>query len=383
VSAAARLFRFTGAALASAAVCLGATGCWNAIPLGHLALFQILAVDPAKDGNLRWTLFQANATALANMGSGVATPSGGTTSDQVLPVQVVAPTLAEAYRKAQDLSSRDIYLGQLQQVVVSERLNAGQVRSTIDALAHTPELDQSQALFVAPGDAADTILARDPQELFPSTYLDHVTACPTCNTTAIHVSLMDAFMATRPAWGSMVVPEVTKSSVGLAVKGAAVYEGARFIGRVAPADETLLGLLTGMTQKTSLDVKVPGLGAVSVRGLTSTASVSARWRHGAVEADDVSRVTGQVVAIEPDRGLAFEHVAPAIDSAVSRALVRRAGSVVAKLMAKGGDPLQLGREVWAADPSAAPSAAVWRRGLLNARIRLTVHTGLTSQGTVR
>lgn len=376
--------RAVAAALAVASPCLAATGCWNAIPIGHRALIQIVTVDAARHGNTLWTFFQANPTALASMGSGVgAGPGGGTASDQVLPLAVVAPTLGAAYRRAQEMTSRDLYLGQLQQIVLSESLGPAAVRAALDAFAHTPELDQSQALFAAPGSAANTILARDPQELFPAAYLDHVTACPTCNTTAIHLSLMDAFLATRTAWGAMIMPEVTTSRLGLAVSGAVVYEGARLVSRASPDDTALLGLITGQTVKTSLETTVPGLGTVSVRSLRGTVHLRARWRDGLVEAAAVSHVTGQLVGLEPDRGLRFERDAPIIDQAVSSALVQRVGGVVARIMAAGGDPLDLGRALWAGDPSAAPSPAAWRYGLSHGHVQITVHTAITSQGVVR
>ncbi len=377
--------RRVGAAAAAAAVALSLGGCWNAIPIGHRALIQILAVDPGKGTNLRWTFFQANPTALAQMGSGVvsASPGGGTTSQQVVPIAVDAPSLAVAYRQAQDVTSRDLYLGQLQQIVLSERLSPAQVRLAIDSLAHTPELDQSQAMFAAPGGAAKTILQPDPQELFPASYLEHVTDCPTCNNVAIHLSLMDAFLATRTAWGSMLMPEVGKSALGLAARGAATYEGARLVARVTPADATLLGLMTGATVKTSLDVPVPGLGMASVRSVRARSATHARWVHGRVEGALHIRLAGELVALEPERGLAFNKIVPALNQALASAVAQRAGALVARLTAEGGDPLELGRELWSADPSAAPTGAAWRAGLAHARLRLVVNAALSSEGPVR
>lgn len=380
-----RAYRCLATTLTATAVGLGATGCWNAIPIGHRALIQILSVDPAQGVNLRWTFFQANPTALAQMGSGggAASPGGGTTSDQVVPIAVEAASLGDAFRRAQDMTSRDLYLGQLQQIVLSERLTALQVRMAIDALAHTPELDQSQAVFAASDGAADTILQPDPQELFPATYLEHVTACPTCNNVSIHVSLMDAFLDTRTAWGSMLVPEVGTSPLGLAVRGVALYEGARFVTRVKPEDATLLGLITGATTKTSLQVAVPGLGLANVRSLQAQTRIEAHWLHGRVDARAEARITGQLMGIEPERGLAFEAIAPRVDTAVAAAIVARAGTLVAALLTRGADPLEFGRELWSADPSDAPSPKAWREGLARARVRLVVHGALASQGAVR
>lgn len=377
--------RGLAATLAAIAVGLGATGCWNAIPIGHRALIQILSVDPAPGANLRWTFFQANPTALAQMGSGggAASPGGGTTADQVVPIAVEAPSLGDAFRRAQDLTSRDLYLGQMQQIVLSERLTPRAVRMAIDALAHTPELDQSQAVFAAAGGAAATILQPDPQELFPATYLEHVTACPTCNNVSTHVSLMAAFLDTRTAWGSMLVPEVGTGPLGLTVRGLALYEGSRFVARVNPDDATLLGLLTGGTTKTSLQVAVPGLGLASVRSLRGHARIRARWLGGRAIAQAETRITGQVMGIEPERGLTLEAIAPRVDTAVSAAIVARTGTLVAALLGQGGDPLEFGRELWSADPSAAPSPGAWREGLMRARVRLTVHVALASQGAVR
>lgn len=363
-----------------------ASGCWNAIPLDHRALIQIITVDPAPHGKVRWTFFEASPTALASMGSGSGgseNPGGGTTADQVIPLSVEAKSLADAYRLGQDLSSRDLYLGQVQAIVLSGRLAPAAVSAALDGLAHTPELDQSQALFAAADGAKAAILAPDPQELFPSAYLDHVASCPTCSTVAFHLSLMDAFLATRTAWGSMVMPALHQSSVGLAVRGAVVYAGPRRVAQLAPDDATLIGLLTGNTVKTSVTLDVPGLGSASVRSLAAQARIRPLWRHGRLAARVQVRLVGELVGLEPDRGERFEAVRSRVEEALAKTVLERTARVLAGLTRAGADPLALGERLFAADPSAAPSAAVWQRALRHAAIRLDITASLASQGAVR
>lgn len=366
------------------AACLPLTGCWNAIPLGHRALIQILAVDPAGGRDLRWTFFQASAAALSEMASGGGTSGpGSTASDQVTPVSVRAPTLADAYRRAQAITSRDLYLGQLQQVVLSERLTPAQLRLAIDSLAHTAELDQSQDLFAAPAGAAATILRPDPQELFPAAYLDHVANCPTCTTVSMTVSLMEAFVRTRVGWGTLVLPEVQPSPLGLSVRGAAVYAGGRLVARLGEEQAALLGLLRGLVTKTALSFAVPGVGRCSVRSVSARSHVHAEWRGGRVLAQVRVDLTGDILSVEPDLGRPFVALARPVNAALAREVAGRGARLLAPLLARGADPLGFGHVLWDGDPSAAPSPSAWRQGLGRAQVRITVHSDLRSEGVVR
>lgn len=374
-----------GAAAVAVAASASLAGCWSSIPLGHRALVQILAVDPAKGGDTRWTFFQANPTALAQMGSGgsSAGPGGGTTSQQVIAVAVVAPDLATAFRQAQALTSRDLYLGQLEEVVLSEKLSPPQLASTLDALAHTPELDQSQILFAAPDSAANTVLAPDPQELFPATYLERVVSCPTCNVTALPTTLMDAFVRTRTAWGAMVLPEAIVAPTGLATRGAAVYEGTRLVDRLDQGQEELLGLLMGKVTKGAMGLDVPGMGHVAVRSLVAKARVSAAWRDGRLTARVDLRLAGAILSAAPASGRTLVHLAPTVESALSARVVQEAGGLLGRLMGRGADPLFLGQRLWAADPSAAPPATTWATAVRFATVALSVTTHLHSAGGAR
>jgi len=372
-------------AACAAVTLLATTGCWNAVTLGERAIIQIVAVDPAARGDLRWTFFQANPTALAEMGSGGQTsgPSGGTTSQQVLAMSVVAPTVADAYRKVQSLTSRDLYLGQMEQIVLSESLAAADVRTVIDGMAHTPEVDQSQALLATPGQAAKAVLAPDPQELFPAAFLERPQLCPTCTTVGIVEPLADAFILTRTGWGTLVVPEIRPGPDGIAVRGAAVYRGTQLVARLGEADAVALGLALGVTEKDGISLRVPGLGLVGVRSIHGHTDVTPRWSDGRLQARVRLRLSGDVTTIEPDMGRNLSEIRPLVSRAAAAAILAQERSILSRLLGAGADPLGFGRRLFDADPSAAPSAQAYADAVRHAVVALSVSLDIRSEGSVR
>ena len=358
-----------------------ATGCWSTVPIGHRALVQIVTVDPGRHGETRYAFIIPTPGELAQTTG--SSGSGGSNA-QVQAIAVMAPSLALAFTHAESLLSRDLYLGQAQQILLSEKLSPRVLNDTLNTLVQIPELDQSQMLFAVKGEAVKAAEGPDPQEVFPAAFLEHIDSCATCADVRLRSNLMTTFLKSRAVYAGFALPEVIPSPYGPTVRGTAFYgTGGKYVLSLGAEDSALYGLALGRTEKVGLDVPVQGLGLVHLRAIKARPAVRVREVHGQVVARARLSATGTVVGIEPNRGLPFSRTHAAIETAAARLIEGRVAGILAKLLGHGLDPMYLGERLYSADPARVPRGFDLATAMKHARVDLMVHVKLTQNGEVR
>lgn len=360
---------------------LGATGCWSTVPIGHRALVQMITVDKGQHGEIQFSYIIPTPAELTET-TGSSGAAGG--QSQVQAVTVQAKSLAESFTYAESLLSRDLYLGQDQQILLSEDLPAPVVEDILDSLVQVPELDQSQMVFAVKGSAVQAATAPDPQEVFPAAFLEHLNSCSTCADVRLRTNLMMTFLKSKSVYATVALPEIVISKKhGPTVRGIAFYRQGKYLFSLGPEESGLYGLLLGRTEKIGLDVPVPNLGLAHLRAIKALPSVSVKWVHGRVVAMARLRAKGAVVGIDPDPGLPYSETHDAIETATARLLVSRLGAIVSRLLSAGIDPEYLGARLYSADPGRIPKNFDLASAMERAQIRLEVHIQLTNDAEVR
>lgn len=359
----------------------GTTGCWSTVPIGHRALVQIIAIDKGDHGDTKFAFIIPTPEELTET-TGSSGAGGGQSQVQAITVQ--ARSLDQSFTYAESLLSRNLYLGQTQQILLSEDLPASVVEDTLDSLVQVPELDQSQIVFAVKGNATQAATAPDPQEVFPSAFLEHLNSCATCTDVRLRSDLMTTFLMSRSPYATMALPEiVSHRQYGPTVRGIAFYRQGRYVLSVGPEDSGLYGLVLGRTEKIGLDVPVPGLGIAHLRAIQAVPSVSVRRVEGRIYATVRLKTKGAIVGIEPDRGLPFSATHRSIETATATVLVSRIGGILATLLDHGIDPMHLAERLYSADPARMPKDFDLASEMEHARVRVQVHVELTQNGEVR
>lgn len=242
-----------------------ATGCWDEQPDTMRASALIMTVEPASQaGQWRWGFYFPNPTVT------VSSLSQLKRSQQLYSLSVVAPSLYEAYTRVQQRLARDLYLGQLEVIIVSSKVTAQEFRIFLNAYNRDGSTPKTAYLLVTSGPLA-TMASVTPQESIPAVYWASYFQCRQCQ---------PEFLAhpVWKVWDSMVTPGTSP----IVPYGTAQFQLAQIAvyplsGRpiVFNRQQTRgLTYLTGRTIKETLTIMTPW-GRVAIGQIHGTAHSSA------------------------------------------------------------------------------------------------------------
>lgn len=239
---------------------IGIAGCWDDEPDTLRASALILMVShKAGEKSWNWRFYFPNPTVTVSSLSQIKP------EDEFYTISVKAPSMEQAYTKAQQHLARDLYLGQLEIVIVSDDLSTEDLTSFLNAYNREGTLPKTAYILVASSPLSKMSIV-SPQVPIPAVYWESYFDCKDCQPEIL----------ARPiwkVWDDMITPEVSPAmpyaSSSHKISQMAVYR------RQGPPvifsrPETLgWAYLMGKVEKESLNIRSP-MGKITLGRIRGT-----------------------------------------------------------------------------------------------------------------
>lgn len=357
--------------LALAGLCLALAGCGIATAIDNRALAIGLGVDPAPGGENLYTFQVPSPQSLGG--------SRGGGNSFYFPA-ARAHSLAQAIGRVEDMTSRDIYLGQLQVILISVKLPPAQRQHFLTEIRRIGETDRTEWIALADGSAAELLVPPKGQEELPASFYQTHFSCRGCQSTDMSIRTWRA-EADLASPGLTALLPVVRSRGGTPdiARVAAVQRGGMPLV-LSEADSQALMMLLGRMTKGAIRVETPD-GPAVVRSLSAHARRKARLVGGRLELADQVTLYGEV-ASQP---FGVVHLtAPALQriaQATAERLRDQALAVVAKTQARGVDALAFGRQLYMHDANGYMRVRDFAEAYRRARVDVQVRVQLPLQGS--
>ncbi|HEY8552772.1 MAG TPA: Ger(x)C family spore germination protein [Thermaerobacter sp.] len=349
-------------------------GCWDLEEIDRRTVVLGLAFDLAPGGGWRMLATVPDPRALV--------PSGGTAigPQPEEPAYVVletrGQTAAEALAALRDVTSRDLFLGQIMVVGVSDRLARRGIGALLEFLMNDTDIPRAAWFVVGRGDPKQVMTVKPPQQTFPEFYLDDVLRARSKPAGMLGLPYWRLWVTTLDPGRDAVVPLVERGPEGqMRVARVAVFRGHRMVG-VLSAEETRLLALTRDARNTAWQVQMGQGRTVTLRPLgvhtdivplSPEADGSPRFRFDV----KVNAVLMEAHGFSGPHPRLFERHAT-VD------LTRSIQRLLGRLQRLGADPWGFGERWRIAHPRAFAQRAwrsQWPRAQVDVQVRVNISRG--------
>lgn len=319
-------------------------GCWDNRDPRRRAYVLGLAVDPAPDGSDDILVsVQVPIPAQSRpSGSGGGGGGGGSGEQpQFYLVEGRGPTVLKAMSRAQDEISREIFLGQIRSVILSDQLSEAQMDHVTTSLWLQPDIDESVYILQAKGRAAALLGKPVKLERLPALYFNNVFEAVRRMTVSEPVQMWQYWkMLSTDGWDP-VLPIVELSPEGLlAVRGLGLLRNNLPVGSMNGDESQGFLWIMGRTRSGLVSVTTPE-GRASARDLTVSRTLTVRFVENKPVFRVEMRVRGEIslTSLPGRKSTPNEVIAEAVEKVI-RGQVRAA---LAKAQQHGTDPFGFGK----------------------------------------
>lgn len=354
------------------------TGCWQTVAVNSRSIVLGVSVDKGKSpGSSLYTFQMPTPTFLEGLGAQAGAGSG----PSFFTISTEARSFTEAIVLAENTSSRDLYLGQLAFILVSDQLPATTLASVLEEEARTGELDHTEYLLAAHGSAKDLMTMEVIAEDLPSLYVQSHFSCHGCSEEDLSMKLYEALNQTMEPTTDLVLPVLEKSDKNLLqISRVLVYKRLSPVAILSPTQTKGWAWLTRRMTKEVVVVKTAeGTGAI--RNVAGGVSVNIKKEASGKPYLDVRVSARGAVALKPGQ-------ASSASFGVSTSMARAAASTIRQEIlaairlarSQGAEPFGIGPRVKASDPAVYGSPGTWRETFRQLPVRVSVRVALPSQG---
>ncbi|QIA27213.1 Ger(x)C family spore germination protein [Thermaerobacter sp. PB12/4term] len=351
------------------------TGCWDLEEIDRRTVVLGLAFDTDPRGGLRMVASLPDPRALVPSGGTVIGPQPQEPAFVVLETR--GRTASDNLAALREVTSRDLFLGQILVVGVSERLARQGVRSLLEFLMNNTDIPRAAWFVVAPGDPAQVLGIKPPQQTFPEFYLDDVFRARGKPAGILAIPYWRVWVDTLLPGRDALVPVVTPGpQQQMRVAQAAAFRGSRLAGILTERETRLLALLRDARStlwqvdleegRRRLALRALGTG-VRIVPLPPGAGGTPRFRFD---------VTLNMTLVEVYGGTPGP--TEELEREARRDLTRSLTRLVRRLQAMGSDPLGFGQRWRIAFPRRFAEQdwhQLWARARVEVRVRLTISRG--------
>ena len=349
-------------------------GCWDLEEIDRRTVVLGLVFDLAPGGGWRMLATVPDPRALV--------PSGGTAigPQPEEPAYVVLETrghtATETLAALRDVTSRDLFLGQLMVVGVSDRLARRGIGPLLEFLMNDTDIPRAAWFVVGRGDPKRVMTIKPPQQTFPEFYLDDVLRARSKPAGVLGLPYWRLWVTTLNPGRDAVVPLVEGGPEGqMRVARVAVFRGQRMVG-VLSAEETRLLALTRDARNTAWQVPMGRGRSISLRPLGVCADIvplspaadgSPRFRFDV----EVNAILMEAHGFSGPHHRLFERHA-------TTALTRSVRRLIDRLQRLGADPWGFGERWRIAHPDAfarQPWHSQWPRAEVDVQVRVNISRG--------
>ncbi|ASA23679.1 Ger(x)C family spore germination protein [Paenibacillus donghaensis] len=222
------------------------TGCWDRKEMDDLALVMASGLDITDDGQLEITLQIALPTGIPS-----AVQAGGSGKKSVIVISAKGSNASEATGRLQQQLSRVIYFGHRGVIVIGEECARHGLNQVLDTYTRLPESRYNGYVVTAYGSTAKEILNEPYQlELIPGIGINKIQSSKVS-----FAVKMDEFLNALSSQGRSPVTAAIRiihqgtDRETFSIDRAAVYQGNKLSGFLAPAELKLLRWWMGGTQQ--------------------------------------------------------------------------------------------------------------------------------------
>ncbi|ADU51410.1 germination protein, Ger(x)C family [Thermaerobacter marianensis DSM 12885] len=354
------------------------TGCWDLEEIDRRTVVLGLAFDTARDGGWRMLATVPDPRALV--------PSGGTAigpqprEPAFVVLETRGRTATENLARLRDITSRELFLGQVLVVGVSERLARQGVGSLLEFLMNDTDIPRAAWFVVGAGDPLRAMAVKPPQQTFPEFYLDDAFRARGKPAGALAVPYWRVWVTSLRPGQDVVVPVVEPGPRGqMRVARVAAFRNNHLVGILTERETWLLAVLRD-ARNTLWQVDLGGGRRIALRPLGVDTRIAAlapastgapRFRYDVTlnaALFEAHRMTG----IRPEP----------YERAARRDLTRALEALIRRLQAMGSDPLGFG-ERWRIAHPRRFQAATWHRQWRDAQVEVRVRVNVTRGGAFR
>ncbi len=249
------------------------SGCWDQLPYTSRACVLAIVIRRLAPQRWAWTFVFPNPNVTVSSISQIAP------ANQLYSVTVVAPTMAQAFERAQAKLARDLYLGQIELVIWSSAIRSQSLWHFLCAYNRQGMTPKTVFTLVEPNPLA-TQVPVTPQETIPSLYLTKYFDCHSCQTIFLSRQMWQVWDNFLTPGISAVVPYAHRAQ---AVNQIAVYARGDHPPVIFSRDETKgWAYLTGRVEHDMIGYNTPD-GPITVTDIHEMVKTQvALVHHGAV-----------------------------------------------------------------------------------------------------
>lgn len=263
-------------------------GCWSNRPVELRALVLAIGFSPAPHHHLRVTIQMPTQTGLTTL-----TKSSGGSSGNGKLIYTVAgdgSTPGMALTRIQSHLQTDLYLGQIQLVVFSRRLEPMELRLAEDYLTRLAPMDKTAYVIATP--SVSKLLQMEPKAgQIPTLNLIGGFGCKNCETVTYRQHQWDVEMAIPTPGDSLWMPYVTPTTTGFDTGRILLYRGFKPVWALSTKDTLFFGMLLGRTGKGYISFRAHDQ-MIGIRTIKALPKVSARSEAGHLALTVRVRATG-------------------------------------------------------------------------------------------
>jgi spore germination protein KC len=335
--------RFVTWAIGAMAVLLvagGCTGCWDQLPFYERALALAITVSPTKTrSDWHYTFVFANpAVTISSLGQ-------MSSADQLFAVSVKAPTLSQAVGRADKRLSRQVYIGQLQDLVWSAKMPSSAAYDLI--LAYNRHGLTAKTVFVAvtagqPQDAVKPTL----QEVVPDMFLTKYFSCRGCQPVTLSEKEWELWITMETPGVSPVVPIMSGPNT---VDEVTVYPNKGEPVTFTPEETRGWGFLLGRVHNAALGFGMPE-GRIAVDRIEATVANHISWTPTGLAVRAEVRAQGMVAEWPPTMPLTPQRIRK-LETLAARKILHESLAAVRRAQTTHTDPFGYWRDYLYQHPS--------------------------------
>lgn len=357
------------------------TGCWQDQPINNRFLVFSMAVDPAKSPDeVRWTFQMPTPEYLEGVGGGGGGGSSSATPNPFFDIAVRSPSFSEAIVKAENSSSRDFYMGQLQAVFISTDLSAPRLRAFLDEEGRTGELDHTEYLMAAEGQAAKVMATKAVEAPLPSLAVTDHFGCPGCSETRLDMpSYRAASLLYEPTDLALPLIEVTPGGA-YTFEHVVIYRNLERVAILSRQATRGWAWLTNRVQKEALALPY-GRGTASIRNISGRSSYAVRRDAAGRPYLDVHiGSSGTISGVAPGMTSVTPLAARTLALEGAQNIRDQVQVALAEAKKVRAEPFGIGPRIRVQDPPVFVSASRWRDAFRDLPVHIRVDLALSGTG---
>ncbi len=353
-------------------------GIWDNVTLNQRLMVVGVGVDPGSAaGRVRVTFQFPTPAALEGIPTG---SGGGPAQHPFLTATREGTSFIDALEQVQNEEARDVYLGQLQYILLNVHLRPPVLPDLIQELERTPEIDQTQYVVMTLEPTPHLLKLSPPTTVLPAVFIADRFRCERCITVQNRVRGVDVLRMTRTPLGDIAIPVITaRGAQGFEFTRLAILSRGRVAAVLNPADSLAVAYLKGLVRKGDLWVPGPWPQPAVLRSVADAAQVRALPPRAGRPVFVIDLHVDAEVDRSPVRVLTSDAYRTIAGRAAAR-LQRQAAQVMSWLDAHDLDPVGLERAMLVTWPQRFVDDAHFRHLLPRSEVTVRVHVSLHRGG---